>query len=630
MIRPLCASITPFEDESLISLIGRAAVVNEMTSLGKLLQFADVAAKNPAFTAFTQRSASGNIASLLGLDKSAIERRMHPRIEELDSPIVDWFGTPLERRFIEVKGRRYSPSGLLDGAYGRSLWMIKPLHYCPLSLDLLCHCCPSCKKTLGWVRTHGLARCESCRATLDTDSVKLDPALAAEAVQIGNLLHRTSAVRDAELIQLPQPFDSWKAGEVFAAVVDLGVIAANPLSAHNHPLGKQTASGDFTALGPNGIFLGWRMVQGWPAPLVSVVETILSANFGKGGENFASLGPLARHLNPAARPTKLRNLLRATIPLVDSRLSNFNRAGVRLEKRSALADAMTTSEAIKLLGVSWSTMRRLKHRGKRVAAYAQPKSSVRLFDRELIQNMIKLRATALEYGQAAECLGVPVHVIPYLRDRGLLSPVKGNDVLVLAGTEELISRDSIDELLKGVLRVSISNRNVETISLERGLRHQLNPSVWIGVIEQMLSGKLLAFRVDVGEPLAKAVHVDALQLRRLIADLDVRPNVDRSVQLSEASPLMRVSYPVLSKAAALGMVKRLGGGLSLWSLLDFQSRYVFPAEVADRYSGGCRVFCNTMRAGGAKSAKLCRVNLWERRDVARIFPESFKAEYRAS
>lgn len=629
MIRPLCASVTPFPDESLISLIARAAVSNEMPSLAKLLQFADVLAPNPAFTAFTQDNASENIASLLGLHRSAIEWRMHRRLGDRASLTVNWFGTPLERRFIEAGGRRYSASGI-QRPYGRLSWMIKPLFYCSETLETLNDTCPQCKKALGWVRTHGLDRCDKCKATLDAGSVKLDRSLTAEAVHIANLVHHSPEIRDAEVARLPAPFCEWHPGEVFGAVVDFGVAAANPLAPHSNRLGHQVATGDFTDLPHEAIFLGWQLIRGWPNSLVPLVETIMSGNTPKRRLNAAPLGPLARHLSPNARPTKFRKLLREMVPQVLPLTSTSERVVPHLEKRSALADALTASEAAKMLGVSSKTLRRLDHRAQRMGTHVQLPSSVKLYDRKLVRHLLEARAGALEPTAAAECLGIPLHVIPYLRDRGFLTAVECEDLILLAGGRELIRRDSVDALVEDVLSRCRSGKGREIVSLQRALQHQLNPSVWVGAIERILSGKLGVTAVERSGPLVSAVCIRNPQLRRLLPHLDVRPTKDTSVQIGVASSLMRVSYPVLLEAAALGLIERLGTGLSLWSLLDVQSRYVFPAEVADWFSKSCHVFRNVMQVAGAKPvANLCKVNIWDRRDVLRIFPESSRTEFTA-
>ena len=151
MIRPLCASVDIYPDESLLSIIARTADANVVPNTATLLRQALGAVGQTASTPLTQTAKVQEIAALFNADPDQISARMLPSADGAQVTSIDWFGTPLERRFLEVRKRRYAPAALAAAPYGRSSWQIRPLLYCPETFERLQDTCGSCGSQLRHV-----------------------------------------------------------------------------------------------------------------------------------------------------------------------------------------------------------------------------------------------------------------------------------------------------------------------------------------------------------------------------------------------------------------------------------------------------------------------------------------------
>lgn len=183
-VTPLLGRCNPIPGESLMSLIARTCVASGFRNLSTVLSTVGVSSR-PPFVPFTRREDAEVIAALLRVETSAVTARMHVGTRD----IIDWFGTPLRRSFIEARERRYSPESLRQSAHHPASWMLRPLAYCPSSFELLSATCPHCRRAIGWDHTRGIDRCEFCQEWL-TDRVppKVPVADRADAARVAAII----------------------------------------------------------------------------------------------------------------------------------------------------------------------------------------------------------------------------------------------------------------------------------------------------------------------------------------------------------------------------------------------------------------------------------------------------------
>ena len=177
---PLLITVSPKVGESLNSIIARASCENAVERPRVLLNLVGLSTLRPDYIAFTKLEYSEALAQLLSIDSTSFRTFFHPFFDrDSAASLVDWFGTPLPRRYINPQVRRYSPSSLRKSGHHRAQWMIEPLRYCPESLELLSSDCPICGATLGWRKTLRVTVCEVMRAVLRRHTAERDSELHA-------------------------------------------------------------------------------------------------------------------------------------------------------------------------------------------------------------------------------------------------------------------------------------------------------------------------------------------------------------------------------------------------------------------------------------------------------------------
>lgn len=119
---PLFGRVEPIAGESLLSLIARTAQVNVHDRLAAMLDEVDLGRARTANIPFSRVDHAYRLARLLSVEVDEIASRMHPRIGGESPHYIDWYGTPLERRFIKTTMRRFAPKGLRTSPHHRAVW----------------------------------------------------------------------------------------------------------------------------------------------------------------------------------------------------------------------------------------------------------------------------------------------------------------------------------------------------------------------------------------------------------------------------------------------------------------------------------------------------------------------------
>jgi len=630
-IRPLCATITPFPDESLASILVRSADANSVPRVSELLRHVGFPILKPAYFAFTRMSDAEPLAAVLGLPEMEIRRRMHPKILDRDLLTVDWFGTPLERRFIEAEARRVPTDVSENDGYGTVRWMVRPLKVASGSGARLIHECPSCSHQLGWTRAVDLWRCEKCNAPLRSDIAHPEKNSAHDILaHIEGLIDPYKDQRSCALARLPVPFRDWEGGDVFAAIVDLGVIAQHPGAEFNDPVGRCVGQGDFSSLTTEGLLEGWKIVAGWPDTFIDLVGQVSVPGAAKSTRWLEMMGPFARHLHPQASDTPFRSLIRASLPEIVSSLN----LPVKRNNQSTFfatprATTLTVTEAVQTFNIDNRTLARLSPHGQSVVRARAAGRRITLLNDEMLRNSVGIFRRSPRVSKLSSRFGVPGHVIRAFLEDELLKLAEDHDAQLLAGNDPLIDADAASDFAETIGALPIQNGDVGGgIALRAALHREINPLVWSGFMAGICDRSIGAWVTDEeGEALAR-VRVSRADFDHALARNRNRTLPDFEVPAVAAAPLLWTTAPVVGAAEKAGLLARSHAGFSLSDLQLFRAQHVFPAEVRSWFGRPAVQFGQIMRKrGAAPVAVLNKVNVWRRSDVRLAFPESANAEY---
>lgn len=587
MIRPLCGPITPIAGESLASIMARAAYANVVPSPATLMRHASMESGQPAYVAFTQIGAASKLADLLGIPIDEVTARMHPKLDRL-SPPIDWFGTPLERRFLEAPRRRFSPLGLRSSQHIRAEWMVRPLSYCPDNLDRLSHECPHCGAKLGWDRTLGVAVCEHCEGDLRAiPACFLPDDLRPAYGVISGLVSTDPRRRAASLEQFPAPFRTWRPGDVFAAIVDLGFVRGQPASRSSTAL----ANGDFRHLEDEHLFLGLDLLMNWedkfPTMLQEVVDNRKSTSAGSTPE---SLGVLRRFFYSNARQSALVDLMRREIPIALRKLN----MPLRVARNSILLGAkregaISLRDARQKYRIDNRLLARLVDQADCFITRHESKFGTRLFHEDGLARAIDAYRAATTRESLCRTLGAPPCIVDACEREGLFDRIGIKDAQLLAGEVVLFDTESVEAFIRALQRPRASSLKTIDVSLVHGMRGQLVPATRALIFKALVNGEL-AFRVIPAEGgLSSSIHVNSSELQRALNNLPTNPlPKDLRMSMGNAALILGESALSLGGAARAGLLTAerhdTGYSVALKDLQTFHDAFVFSHELNETHA----------------------------------------------
>lgn len=618
-IRPLLGRCDPIAGESLMSLIARTCVASGFRNLSTVLSAIGINSR-PPFVPFTRLGgASEAIAGLLRVDNAEVTTRMHGGTRD----VVDWFGTPLRRSFLEATQRRYSPESLRRSAHHQAHWMLRPLAYCPSSFELLSSTCPSCLRSVGWDHTRGIDRCEFCLTWL-TDWVPEKVAFAdrADATRVAAIIATDPVERERVRSLLPAPFRSWPSGALFEAIVELGV-AVDRLAEGGEEGGAIILSDSrYEAINAQTVVAGIRFIDGWPDTLTTFLDDVgKSANLAGSAALRSCLGPLGKFAAAHQAGTPLAKAIAeeaatafraARVPVKSTALSRISRVaddGLMSEKE-VLAEFSIYQKHLRRIDDSSSTM------------VLRRASVTKLYDRNRLERSITAFRAAVPASQVSRALGVPAYCLNALANAGLFELEADDDAVKLSGNALLVTRFSHDALLSRASNFELTTAD-RHVPLARALRHILAPEAWAAAIDFALSsGKVL--NRDMEAAFVDRLAVDPAGLSVHLSSCAWPLPGDVGVSCMIAGKLIGQSDVLVGKAMAAGILCGVLGNqrhvVRLDDLLDFSRRYTFSNEIAERLGCSSIAVGKQLDAAGLQPAHtVYRMLLWGRREAELAF-----------
>lgn len=598
-VAPLIARMVPIPGETLLSLVARAAHANVFPRLADLFGHAG-ADGHPAFSPFTLADRAQPLADLLGVPVEDVVSRLHPpHPDQRPKGAVVWAGVRIRRRSIEARARRVAPLALKLSPYHRLEWTHRALSFCPETLQQLISACPACGVALGWVTTKGLDRCERCDASLtDAESPLVQTRSPDRLRAAARLISPDAAIRAAALKALPPEFHAWDAGDLFAALCELGFAWRRPERV-SHALGRGLADGSHR-FKPEDLARGHTLLHTWPAlsgELLERLATGSSAHRLHGRLTAGHLGLLARHSTPVATGRTLGGLLmRAMDAEAESRRTRSEQS--KLED-AALAERKVGSiglvEACRVYGVSRPVLSRLVPHGRSlVAVQARRQGGIR-FNEERLSATVVAHQSSESVSLVARQLGLPRYGLPALVDAGVLAHCGDPDVDLLFGEGSVTAR-SWAELQQALSRNPTGRRMTFGLrGLGACLRRRFDPAVWAAALKLVLDDerihKLTA--EDDGRALLDRIYVQAeMLLDRLPVEDCSRLDPGLRLTAGEVGRVLGIAPPHLPELVGEGVLKGVrepqGWAYRLGDVLAFHKTYVTGPELRQRHASSLK------------------------------------------
>jgi TniQ protein len=624
--KPLLAPVEPFPGESLCSLLHRAGHLNGYPKIADLWRRAagERATNHPESIPFSSNvDVRNRLASLLRLDESRLRSLMHSTIKrEGLSDSVEFNGTLLPRRFVEHRRRRYSPASLRATKFGRQIWSVRALEFCPDSMEFLAETCLSGHE-LGWREFRGIHVCDVCGTSLTkTRPGKIDWVLREDVRAATALIQPEEVVRRAALQKLPSPFCGWEPGDVFTAVVELGTVLRELRLAGN----PESAVEARVSLSPNDLVAGYRQIAAWPTSFCELLRRVVD---GRSGSRKALLGPLAKFGARGNAVTPINQLVRQLVPdlLRSDAITLGAYRGVRC---TWLAGDTLISE--KQAGTKFEVSRRiigrLSGRGKSFVSRRSEAQGASLYQAEMLSTSCDLWKRSVRTHECGSALGVPAYCISVFAKENLLESIQDEDAVLMA-CEPIYTRASLDRLVGhfgDLEKCSTPSRGEPLATLLRGY---LDPQAWAALVKAVVEGRVPAQRSsDLQPPVLERAFIERSAAVVLLGQLApcALPR-DAVVSCLGAQKALGISNVLLSKTVRAGLLKAETGkgGAKMIRLSDldqFNRTYVFGSQVSVQLGIPTPNISSQMEAAEIlPAARIFRTPLWKRDDIRKLFPE---------
>ena len=605
--------------ESVPGAIARATHGHHLERLGAVLREAGLPSKYPGATQLLDPGSLGSLAGVIRCDPAALAGRAGRRLgkgeQHLARHYVAFGELVLPRFFLDLQVRRVAPQTLAAAPHHRDDWLITVLPYCPTSLERLVSRCRTCGGTLGWRRTSGIGRCETCDTQLPpSDEPMLAAADAADYRVFAGLASLSGGGRDEAYAALPERMRALQPGDLVRLAIKWGLEVAN--EDQNVISAWQTRATKLPAERLAAVVVsGVRLLRSWPES----VRGIPSEAPSPGASTIASLRRRLRRMAEGDGGYAAR------FDLVQDALSQE-----AIRDAGAFTDGRRTysgREVRRLLPSTAEHMKDLRTAG--LVPYAGPKKGAEVAYRycaDAIDTLVALAGDAVSFGVARERLGLPVYALEQLHCAGLLAQIEDPAIDILL-RRRMTSASALDRLEADLMYAASSlapPAQVLPISREsRRIGGRQKP--WSAMYLAMLQGDLPFWVSD-------RPHVQCLLIRPGSLDEYVHTRFDCSdhagVRFSQHMDT-RDAAEILNVAPAT--ILRLAGATILKSEMGPRSRRLLRSEVEDL--ARCYVSTGELARSAKTSASAIEAKLrkFEQRDpVSKMWRRDVEREWLTS
>lgn len=592
-------------DETLDAFIFRIGLHNEIRNLTSFKTILGVNGQNP----HDDRNIAA-AALTFGITPAQLSNAANWRLDSSDCKAWrHWFGTALPPKLLQTRYRRFTRS-IGDLGYHPGVWMIAAASFCPLSFEEIWSACPACGAKLTWTTAHEIDECPRCGAAFsDQEAATLQSSLRQSYASAFELIDPDPIKRRHALKKLPAAFAGLKAGEAFCTLMSLAGALRGLARAKAGAERPFTDARRYDAPEPEDIAEAHDRVLRWPASLHELFaefQTTVGSPRYRGG-----LHDLVNYLRANSKTSRLKELVEPELPAALQKTGvAFYAPKSSVVLSSARDGLVSVSEARAEFNIDNRTLERLSRDSTCLHARSPSNGGAVLYVRSELEKAISAYRSSRSFDVAGSSLGIPSFVIPAFVSAGLLASETNSDAIALAGTDELVTEQSIAELrsaLRGYRgRYTLSS---ELVPLSRLLRWNVRAGVWADMAEAITLEK---FKVRVVQPSLTCPSFDRLgatrdQYLKKLKDKSFEDNssdylgtaskrdVAMALGLNANAVRCAIAYGHLTIAA--GCVDRV----SYSSLLEFANTWISSTVAAEFIGRTARAwFCSYEEAGLTK------------------------------
>lgn len=464
----LLLPVTPIADESISSLVVRAADANSLRTSEILHQVGATHVKSiePLHHVET-------LAPCLGVPDAEIARRVISRSSERPD-FVRYFGDAFRATFFNFSRYAYSPRALEKSPHHRVRWHIAAFPYCTETWSELRHTCSSCERRLAWFGRDSLIRCSSCGHDLrSAPAIPIAAGLQTELALLSQLLSNDPDERRKATAAFPKSFHAVSPSGIFSVVV---------LFAHAQTDIPVSRYGANQGLKAEHLARGCDIALRFPSSFKQIANSrsldhhTISSFFVKVTSPEALLGePLAKEI-----------VLEAV-----SRLEPVRHGPSRLRLRREAEGHLTTTSAARMLRIDNADTARLLEAGHLTASRAfGGLRQYRSIDPKAVETLANRFVDRISATELEGALAVPREAIEQLVAVGLLATIDDPAVqLVFPGLQ--LRRSSSQTLMEDLKRILVDRGDRRMVSLRDAfcaIGNQQKP--WAAIILAALDGRL--------------------------------------------------------------------------------------------------------------------------------------------
>lgn len=430
--------LPPIEGESLDGFIARVAAHNMVDKALAISSLGGVSYGHRPDLSTHGWEGLPAVAECLQVDIADLHHRSYP----LTDPARDlrlFFGTPLERRHLELRTRRFSPAGLRLSNHHRALWQLRLFPFCIETWEHLLDKCPRCHAAQRWYRPNGIERCDYCVEDLRrAPSDPVPPEYREAALAAVGLVHPDPERRSASLKRLPLAIQSLGAGPALELLVLLLPLFDRAMPGTR--AGKRRTWDAPPSRITAAVAKAWPLLEGWPSAVLDLLaENIAAApsRYSDGAHGMAIyfLNTAGAHAHPAVNEAMAR--LRAEVDVDGPRGDAI---------RATTLDVKSLS---KLLGHGTQQLSRIRRSGGLPTIFTLKGSrAVARYDAAKVAEIRRIFEVRLSFERAAWLLGISYHGVEQLAAIRLLPTIThpyfplryGGPQTTLPGLQELQQR----------------------------------------------------------------------------------------------------------------------------------------------------------------------------------------------
>ncbi|QCB43336.1 hypothetical protein E5673_14790 [Sphingomonas sp. PAMC26645] len=441
IIRPLVIPVSPADDASLIGLIASATADNVLCHTSIITSEVGLNLSKPGLVGQHVEPLLNRLARKIGCNAEDLKHRVHPYTPQAAAEsknksanwhwTVRWGSGSLYRHHLLLERRRIAPITLESSRHHRWQWLCALLPYCPVSLERLVDECGACGAALGWKRSRGIGRCESCRQTVaPSEAPALRNELAEDYRRFARLISPTPGEREEQLASLHEDLRALSPPSLVLFVTRIGWLLGERAA---DPWSFSPTSLDQPALA-EAVSVGMATLPDWPKRLRS---RIAAAMAGSVGDERTEMLRRIRKLADRYSPSDLAQLVRKALP-----------EAFEITQRALSLDmpTMLSCDICKLTGIDAKDVRRLEE--ARVFDTIETRGGQRRhiqFSKAQVQDFAKHKKESERATRLAEALGLPRYAVEQLIGYGEVTLETHPAVLVLDHNVRLVT-STVDDL----------------------------------------------------------------------------------------------------------------------------------------------------------------------------------------